>query len=91
MVGGGISGLASAYLLAKGGVKVVLYEKEDRWEVHAKTVNVDGVDVDLGFMVFNWVSIAMVFFFFFFFCSDDSILEQNINTNGGCKVFVRED
>ncbi|KAG5075599.1 hypothetical protein JHK84_056830 [Glycine max] len=33
VVGGGISGLASAYLLAKGGVKVVLYEKEDRWEV----------------------------------------------------------
>lgn len=82
VVGSGISGLASAYLLAKGGVNVVLYEKEDSLGGHAKTVNVDGVDVDLGFMVFNWVSIAMVFFFFFFFCSDDSILEQNINTNG---------
>ena len=63
VVGSGISGLASAYLLAKGGVNVVLYEKEDSLGGHAKTVNVDGVDVDLGFMVFNRVSIAMVFFF----------------------------
>ncbi|KHN30725.1 Putative fatty acid methyltransferase [Glycine soja] len=53
VVGAGISGLASAYVLAKGGVNVVLYEKEDSLGGHAKTVNVDGVDIDLGFMVFN--------------------------------------
>lgn len=69
VVGAGISGLASAYVLAKGGVNVVLYEKEDSLGGHAKTVNVDGVDIDLGFMVFNRVSIAMALFLFFLFCS----------------------
>lgn len=57
VIGAGISGLASAYVLAKNGVNVVLYEKEDWLGGHAKTVNADGVDVDLGFMVFNRVSI----------------------------------
>lgn len=55
VIGGGISGLVSAYVLAKDGVNVVIYEKEDYLGGHAKTVNVDGVDVDLGFMVFNRV------------------------------------
>lgn len=57
VVGAGISGLVSAYVLAKGGVNVVLYEKEDYLGGHAKTVNADGVDLDLGFMVFNRVII----------------------------------
>lgn len=56
MIGSGISGLISAYVVAKSGVKVVLYEKEDYLGGHAKTVNFDGVDLDLGFMVFNRVS-----------------------------------
>ncbi|KHN01041.1 Putative fatty acid methyltransferase [Glycine soja] len=43
VVGGGISGLASAYLLAKGGVKVVLYEKEDRWEI---SFNFSGLNIE---------------------------------------------
>ncbi|KAH1191716.1 Tuberculostearic acid methyltransferase UfaA1 [Glycine max] len=64
VVGSGISGLASAYLLAKGGVNVVLYEKEDSLGGHAKTVNVDGVDVDLGFMVFNRVTYPNMLDFF---------------------------
>lgn len=60
------------FVLAKGGVNVVLYEKEDSLGGHAKTVNVDGVDVDLGFMVFNRVSnITMSFFLY------DSIVEHN--------------
>ncbi|XP_057733264.1 uncharacterized protein LOC130948525 isoform X1 [Arachis stenosperma] len=53
VVGGGISGLASAYALAKEGVNVTVYEKEDYLGGHAKTVNVDGIDLDLGFMLFN--------------------------------------
>uniref|UniRef100_A0A804HTS2 Uncharacterized protein n=1 Tax=Musa acuminata subsp. malaccensis TaxID=214687 RepID=A0A804HTS2_MUSAM len=56
VIGAGISGLASAYTLAKAGVDVVLYEKEDYLGGHAKTVTFDGVDLDLGFMVFNRVS-----------------------------------
>lgn len=57
VIGGGISGLVSAYVLAKAGVEVVLYEKEDSLGGHAKTVTIDGVDLDLCFMVFNRVSV----------------------------------
>ena len=42
VVGAGISGLVSAYVLAKAGANVVLYEKEDYLGGHAKTVNADG-------------------------------------------------
>jgi hypothetical protein len=56
VIGSGISGLVSACVLAKAGVDVVLYEKEDYLGGHARTVNFDGVDLDLGFMVFNRVS-----------------------------------
>lgn len=61
VVGAGISGLVAAYTLAKGGVEVVLYEKEDYLGGHAKTVTVDGVDLDLGFMVFNRVSATTLY------------------------------
>ncbi|KNA06672.1 hypothetical protein SOVF_178870 [Spinacia oleracea] len=56
VVGGGISGLGASYELAKAGVNVVLYEKEDYLGGHAKTVHFDGIDLDLGFMVFNRVT-----------------------------------
>ncbi|KAF7837436.1 Cyclopropane-fatty-acyl-phospholipid synthase isoform 1 [Senna tora] len=56
VIGGGISGLVSAYVLAKSGVEVILYEKQDYLGGHAYTVNTNGVDVDLGFMVFNRVT-----------------------------------
>ncbi|EOY06138.1 Cyclopropane-fatty-acyl-phospholipid synthase isoform 4 [Theobroma cacao] len=64
VIGGGISGLVSAYVLAKSGVNVVLYEKEDYLGGHAKTVNFDGVDLDLGFMVFNRVTYPNMMEFF---------------------------
>ncbi|KAL8139602.1 hypothetical protein V2J09_005623 [Rumex salicifolius] len=56
VVGAGISGLGAAYELAKAGVKVCLYEKEEKLGGHAKTVTVNGVNLDMGFMVFNRVS-----------------------------------
>jgi cyclopropane-fatty-acyl-phospholipid synthase len=55
VVGAGISGLAAAFDLAKAGTNVVLYEKEEHLGGHATTVSFDGVDLDLGFMVFNRV------------------------------------
>ncbi|XP_064992164.1 uncharacterized protein LOC103974893 isoform X3 [Musa acuminata AAA Group] len=64
VIGAGISGLASAYTLAKAGVDVVLYEKEDYLGGHAKTVTFDGVDLDLGFMVFNRVTYPNMVEFF---------------------------
>ncbi|XP_049360891.1 uncharacterized protein LOC125825610 [Solanum verrucosum] len=53
VVGAGISGLVAAYELAKSGVKVVVYEKEHYLGGHAKTVTINDIDLDLGFMVFN--------------------------------------
>lgn len=55
VVGGGVSGLAAAWHLQQNvdNIEVELFEAEDRLGGHAFTVNVDGTDVDIGFMVFN--------------------------------------
>ena len=66
VIGGGISGLASAFVLAKAGVDVVLYEKEDSLGGHAKTITIDGVDLDLGFTLFNHVSVTLTYSFCLF-------------------------
>ncbi|PRQ25872.1 putative 1-hydroxycarotenoid 3,4-desaturase [Rosa chinensis] len=60
LIGSGISGFVSTYFLAKEGVEVVLYEKKDYPGDHARTVTYDGVDLDLGFMVFNHISSTLV-------------------------------
>ncbi|WP_286267384.1 NAD(P)/FAD-dependent oxidoreductase [Thalassotalea atypica] len=56
IIGSGISGLTTAYLLSKK-YKVTVYEKNDRIGGHTATVdvNVDGKDyaIDTGFIVFN--------------------------------------
>ncbi|CAH9137357.1 unnamed protein product [Cuscuta epithymum] len=65
VVGGGVSGLVSAYVLANAGAAVVLYEKEDCLGGHAKTVALDnGIHLDLGFMVFNRVTYPNMMEFF---------------------------
>ncbi|KZV27581.1 hypothetical protein F511_11584 [Dorcoceras hygrometricum] len=58
VVGGGISGLVSAYILAKEGVEVVMYEKDDRLggAIHSRAVVVDGAPLDLDFTVFDQAS-----------------------------------
>ncbi|MED6131615.1 hypothetical protein PIB30_011213 [Stylosanthes scabra] len=56
VVGSGISGLVSAFVLAKEGVNVTLYEKQHYLGGHAKTVNVEGLNLDLAFMLFNRVT-----------------------------------
>ncbi|KAL5542334.1 hypothetical protein UlMin_010044 [Ulmus minor] len=64
VVGAGVSGLVSAYFLAKNGVEVVVYEREAYLGGHANTVTFDGVDLDLGFMVFNRVTYPNMMEFF---------------------------
>ncbi|KAL3846121.1 hypothetical protein ACJIZ3_003524 [Penstemon smallii] len=66
VVGGGISGMMSAYTLTKEGVEyhVVLYEKEDSIGGHAKTVTVNGIQLDIGFQVFNRVTYPNMMEFF---------------------------
>ena len=52
VVGAGISGLASAYLLAKQGKTVTLFESELHCGGHALTVDTKEVGpIDLGFQV----------------------------------------
>ncbi|XP_057957913.1 uncharacterized protein LOC131150880 isoform X2 [Malania oleifera] len=64
VIGGGIGGLAAACALARAGVEVVLYEKEDYLGGHARTVSFDDVVLDLGFMVFNRVTYPNMMEFF---------------------------
>ncbi|RID53176.1 hypothetical protein BRARA_G00594 [Brassica rapa] len=59
VIGGGVSGLGSAYDLAReDGIKeVVLFEKEESFfGGHGKTMRFEGVDLDIGFIVFNPVT-----------------------------------
>ncbi|KAG6432076.1 hypothetical protein SASPL_103649 [Salvia splendens] len=55
VIGGGVSGLTAAYVLAKEGVEVALYEKETSLGGHAKTTTVDGIPLDLDFTSFSQV------------------------------------
>jgi len=58
VIGSGISGLASAYLLDEAGNEVIIYEKNDYIGGHSRTVDarIDGesIPVDTGFIVFNY-------------------------------------
>lgn len=64
VIGGGVSGLAAAYVLAKEGVEVVVYEKEDSLGGQAKTAILDGIALDLGFTIFTRVRTNFLFLFF---------------------------
>ena len=52
VVGGGVSGLSAAWLLAKS-CDVTLYEAGSRLGGHSDTFNWDGAPVDCGFIVYN--------------------------------------
>jgi predicted NAD/FAD-binding protein len=53
IIGGGVTGLSAAWHLHFNDCEVHLFEAEDRLGGHAYTINVENVDVDIGFMVFN--------------------------------------
>ena len=68
IVGGGITGLISAYFLSLEGYKVDLYEKDDHFGGHSFTYEIKEsekiVPVDLGFIVFNEVTYPNLIRFF---------------------------
>lgn len=53
VVGSGVSGLATAWLLQYHGAQVTLFESEERCGGHTLTDHTSGTPVDLGFQVFN--------------------------------------
>ena len=54
VIGGGVTGLSAAWHLQVNTLaQVELFEAAPRLGGHAYTTQVDGVDVDIGFMVFN--------------------------------------
>jgi len=55
VVGSGISGLSAAWLLSQRH-RVVLFEADDRLGGHSHTVDVGGLAIDTGFIVFNEVT-----------------------------------
>ncbi|XP_011649139.2 uncharacterized protein LOC105434591 [Cucumis sativus] len=57
VIGAGIKGLVCSYVLAKAGVEVVLFEREEYLGSHRyRTITFDGFDLDLAIMVFNPVT-----------------------------------
>ncbi|KAH6795009.1 Cyclopropane-fatty-acyl-phospholipid synthase [Perilla frutescens var. hirtella] len=57
VIGGGISGLTAAYVLAKEGVEVVVYEEEDIIGGHPITPTVHATALDLGCRSFtSWAT-----------------------------------
>ena len=56
VVGSGVAGLSAAHSLAEQGFKVTVLEAAAHVGGHAQTLEVDGVPVDVGFMVFNRVT-----------------------------------
>jgi predicted NAD/FAD-binding protein len=56
VVGSGVAGLSAAHSFALKGCKVTLLEADSHVGGHADTMVVDGVPVDVGFMVFNSVT-----------------------------------
>ena len=53
-VGCGAAGLAASYLLGKGAdTSLTLFESGEHFGGHANTVEVQGVPIDTGFLVYN--------------------------------------
>ena len=61
VIGGGVSGLAAAYVLAKEGLEVVVHEKETSLGGQAKTATIDGIRLDIGFAIFARVPNSLAF------------------------------
>ena len=52
IVGTGISGLSAAWLLSQNH-DVTVFEKDDRIGGHTNTIDINGLGIDTGFIVYN--------------------------------------
>ncbi|MBP9738341.1 phytoene desaturase [Candidatus Saccharibacteria bacterium] len=89
IIGGGIGGLATATILAKAGVEVSLYEKNDRVGGRAGILEVDGFTFDTGP---SWFLMPEVFEHFFSLIGEDmhSVLDLK-KLEPAYKVIFEED
>ncbi|KAJ7518418.1 hypothetical protein O6H91_21G068400 [Diphasiastrum complanatum] len=89
VVGAGVSGLIAARVLARAGMKVVVYEQEDYVGGHARTIQIDGIPIDVGFMVFNQVTYPNMVSFFeeigVDMESSDMSFSVSLNEGKGCE------
>ncbi len=53
VIGSGVAGLSAAWLLSSAPSRDALREQDTRLGGHSHTVDVDGVPVDTGFIVYN--------------------------------------
>jgi predicted NAD/FAD-binding protein len=74
IIGGGISGVATAYL-CDAGWSIDLFEAESRLGGNAATVDVDGMPVDLGAETFNPATHPLYWSLLAQIGADDSIIE----------------
>tara|TARA_Y100001970_G_scaffold277331_1_gene381342 strand:+ start:4261 stop:5544 length:1284 start_codon:yes stop_codon:yes gene_type:complete len=52
IIGSGISGLSASYILSKK-YSITLFEKNDYLGGHTRTLKIDGINIDTGFIVYN--------------------------------------
>ncbi|KAG6431260.1 hypothetical protein SASPL_109338 [Salvia splendens] len=88
VIGGGVSGMAAAYVLAKEGVEVVVYEKQMSLGGQAKTATIDGTHLDLGFTIFARVCITQIFLTFRYSEDEEALLESLVSPSlaGGVRI-----
>ncbi|EEC45368.1 predicted protein [Phaeodactylum tricornutum CCAP 1055/1] len=89
IVGGGVAGLSAAWHLSVNtGAHVQLFEAESRLGGHAYTTNVDGVDVDIGFMVYNETNYPNMVEWFrtLGVTQEDSDMSLSVSLDGGDTV-----